>query len=79
MLHARQDYNEKIQCSEDVIPKDEPVFLLRAKDRAAVPAVRAWIEAMKLLGGDPRMIKVAEDHVIKMEAWPEKHVADMEF
>lgn len=77
MVHGRQDYNEKIQAPEDIIPKNEPVFLLRAQDKASVPAVRAWIEAMKLLGGDPKFIKSAEEQLAKMEAWPNKHVADV--
>jgi hypothetical protein len=32
MFHARQDYNSRIQDSANIIPADEPVFLLRGQD-----------------------------------------------
>ncbi|KKM72801.1 hypothetical protein LCGC14_1416920 [marine sediment metagenome] len=32
MLHARNDYNKRIQDSENIIPSAEPVFLLRGQD-----------------------------------------------
>ena len=35
MLHARKDYNVRIQDSENLIPEDEPVFLLRGQDKLA--------------------------------------------
>lgn len=41
MLHARDDYN-RIQDPAGKIPADEPVFLLRGKDRLAPQAVRFY-------------------------------------
>lgn len=35
MLHARQDYNNRVQDSANIIPADEPVFLLRGQDKYA--------------------------------------------
>jgi len=32
MLHARKDYNERVQDNANIIPRKEPVFLLRAQD-----------------------------------------------
>ena len=32
MLHARKDYNRRVQDSENIIPEDEPVFLIRGQD-----------------------------------------------
>lgn len=41
MRHARKDY-ERFQDPEGKIPNDEPVFLLRAKDKYAAEAVLAY-------------------------------------
>lgn len=41
MIHARKDYN-RIQDPEGKIEKDEPVFLIRAKDRLFVPTVLCY-------------------------------------
>lgn len=38
MKHARDDYN-RIQDPAHLIPEDEPVFLLRGKDKYAAEAV----------------------------------------
>lgn len=42
MIHARDDYNKRIQVPDNVIPSDEPVFLLRAQDPDAAKVVRFW-------------------------------------
>lgn len=34
------------------IPEDEPIFVLRAQDKAASRAIRAWIDAAASLGAD---------------------------
>lgn len=78
MLHARQDYNEAIQCADGSIPDDEPVFLLRAQDRTALATVKIWIEMQKLLpDGDRTAIRLAEAHLSKMENWPKRKTADV--
>ncbi len=68
MIHARDDYN-RIQDPAEKIPKDEPVFLLRAKDKAAPAAVRAWAELHRLGGGDSLLSQMAMDHAELMEEW----------
>lgn len=69
MKHARQDYN-RIQDPAGLIPDDEPVFLLRAKDRTAPQIVRLWAHAQKHLpDADQRAIELAERHADAMEAW----------
>ena len=52
MIHARQDYNG-IQDPEGCtsIKEDEPVFLLRAKDKLSVETVRFWANRLKESGG----------------------------
>lgn len=72
MLHARQDYN-RIQDPENKIPADEPVFLLRAQDVCAIPALEAWIARAKAEAVDPRMVDAALAQVEKMRDWQAEH------
>jgi hypothetical protein len=73
MKHARQDY-DRIQDPSNLIPKDEPVFLLRAKDKTAPAIVRAWANAQKTNPeADHQMIKEVEQHADVMEAYGNKH------
>jgi hypothetical protein len=77
MLHAREDYNERVQDNlpEDQggIGKDEPVFLLRAKDICAPNVIRAWAGFLLGVGGDYNVIRNALDHADKMEIWQAKN------
>lgn len=69
MIHARSDYN-RIQDPENLIPEDEPVFLLRAKDKTSPQIVRLWASAQRQNPkADFRMIKLAEQWADKMEAY----------
>lgn len=70
MLHAREDYN---QGKMDEIPKDEPVFLLRAQDVSAAAVVRYWA----LLQQPGEMQDMALEHAKAMDKWPVKKVADL--
>ncbi len=74
MIHAREDYN-KGKMSE--IPKDEPVFLLRAQDELAADVVRFWCRRAYETGVDEKMIELAENHADLMDQWPTKKGADM--
>ena len=73
MIHARKDYNERIQDSAGLIPADEPVFLIRAQDVAGPRAVRAWAHIHRMNGGSDPMYTAAMRHALKMEEWAEKH------
>jgi hypothetical protein len=76
MIHARKDY-ARIQDPAGKIPKDEPVFLLRAQDRTATATLMFWIIANESLrDGDPKAIKLAKRHLKRMLAWPVKKTAD---
>jgi hypothetical protein len=69
MIHAREDYNGvQDTTGHTSIKDDEPVFLLRAKDKLAPTVIRYWADMLKALGGD---IATAE-HIIK---WADKMVA----
>ena len=76
MKHSRDDYN-RIQDPDGKIPEDEPVFLLRAQDRHASFAVRAWARAVEEDGGDPAIVKAARDHAEAMDEWSVKKRPDL--
>jgi hypothetical protein len=76
MLHARPDY-ARIQDPAGLIPEDEPVFLLRAKDRTAAACVHHWADLNDADGGDSEMSRMAREQADKMDAWPVKQQADL--
>jgi hypothetical protein len=76
MKHARADYN-RLQDPDNLIPEDEPVFLLRAQDKTAARVVRYWARLNEQLKGDPELIGLAKKQAERMEAWPVKKVADV--
>lgn len=46
MKHAREDYNKRIVDLENLIPEDEPVFLLRGQDEFAARAVEFYADSL---------------------------------
>ena len=77
MLHARNDYNERIQDSAKLIPDEEPVFLIRGQDQVGRLAVRAWAHLHRINGGSDTAYELAMAHADKMESWPKHKVADV--
>lgn len=77
MLHARDDYNERIQDSANLIPEDEPCFLIRAQDEVGAAAVRAWAYLFRVNGGSDLMYSKAMAHADKMENWKFHKKADL--
>lgn len=75
MKHARTDY-DRIQDPAGLIPDDEPVFLIRAKDHVSGDAVRAWAKLHDEAGGDPAMSCAARRHALLMDTWSNKKSAD---
>ena len=65
MQHARDDYN-RIQDPSGLIPDDEPVFLIRGKDRAAPGAVEAGANLAEALGADHEIIDAARSQAALM-------------
>lgn len=59
------------------IPKNEPVFLLRAKDKVASMVVGYWAIKAANAGASPKMVKAAINHAELMARWPIKQVPDM--
>lgn len=75
MKHARTDY-DRIQDPAGLIPDNEPVFLIRAKDYVSGAAVRAWADLHIKAGGDPAMAVAAHAHALLMDEWADKKLAD---
>lgn len=73
MKHARSDYNAIQDQRPDGIPVDEPVFLLRAKDKLAPEAVREWAARLHHRGGDPAMVAAALRQADEMERYAHEH------
>jgi hypothetical protein len=73
MLHARKDYQERIQDSANLIPEDEPVFLLRAQDMLAPATVGFWADMAEQAGAEANIVQAARDHVRAMQRWQEDH------
>lgn len=69
MIHAREDYQERIQDSAGIIPEDEPVFLLRGQDALAPSLMLDWASRMRSLGGDPKMADMVRVHANIMIQW----------
>ena len=72
MKHARPDYN-RIQDPMNLIPTDEPVFLLRAQDCTAAEVVDFWASLQP--AGALRNLAMA--HAEVMRRWPRKKTADI--
>lgn len=60
-----------------VIPRDEPVFLVRGQDMAGGATVRGWTGFAKAYGADPAIVDSAREHAAKMDAWPVKKIPDL--
>ena len=69
MRHARENYDERIQDSKNLIPEDEPVFLLRGQDALAPSLLLDWASRMRSLGGDPTMADMVRAHANSMIRW----------
>lgn len=77
MLHDREDYNERVQDSENKIPEKEPVFLMRGQDQAAVDAVSYYASRVIQLGGSREIAASALRQSARMQEWPVKKIPDL--
>lgn len=73
MIHARADYNARIQDSAGLIPDDEPVLLIRGQDLAAVAAGEAWLTEARRLGTDDATVAAVERHLDRVRHWQDHH------
>jgi hypothetical protein len=73
MVHARKDY-DRIQDPENLIPENEPVFLLRGQDKFAPELLLLWAAKLRLDGGQPIMAELVENHAQKMIEWQKNKI-----
>jgi hypothetical protein len=76
MKHARGDYN-RIQDPENLIPEDEPVFLIRGQDKIGPDVLRYYAFRNEKVGGDPIITEMVNKQARLMENWPKKKIADL--
>ena len=62
---------------QPIIPDDEPVFILRAKDITAPEVVRYWCDVQEREGGDPVVAACIRRFSVEMEAYGQEHGAKM--
>lgn len=60
---------------DPIIPDDEPVFLLRAKDKTAPYVVRTWADAAERAGADKDLCERVREFAHEMELYAETHYA----
>jgi hypothetical protein len=72
MLHARKDY-DRIQDPANKIADDEPVFLLRAKDKLAPDVMDYWAWRLDQANGDKDMVEMVRNHAKLAREWQEKN------
>lgn len=77
LRHSRDDYNQNIQADHNLIPEDEPVFLIRAQDVVSSAAVYAWADFAKQAGASAETVASARRHAHLMSEWPKKEVPDL--
>ena len=68
MKHARDDY-ARIQDPKNLIPTDEPVFLLRGQDALSARTLRFYANAVRDYGGDFRIVEMCLQQAANMERW----------
>ena len=72
MIHARKDY-DRIQDPAHLIPEDEPVFLIRAKDKVGPMTVEKWASYAEAAGADENIVKHAREHAKAMYKYQTTH------
>lgn len=75
MNHGRPDYNRRIIDTDGLIPKDEPVILLRGRDPASIVAARAYAAEVQRLNGPDCVVQRVSDQADAMEVYQRNHGA----
>jgi len=64
------------ECCKDTwqrIPDDEPVFIIRGKDKLAPRAILAWLDAAREAGVNVDKLTRAEEHLVAVIEFQEQH------
>lgn len=76
MRTGRPDYDAALTAPEDLIPLEEPVFIIRGQDICAADAVRDYASRLKLAGASPEMVDAVRTQAARMDLWPVKKTPD---
>ena len=81
MIHEDDKYNDRIIDTEDLIPDDEPVFLIRAQDILSGDIVREYATKYEGISNQLGMdnsekVKSIRKHSRLMDEWKKKKLAD---
>jgi hypothetical protein len=71
--HARLDYQDRIIDTHDLIPSEEPVFLLRGQDKLAPLLVEQWALEAQKQGASQNIVNAAMEQAQKMVLWQKEH------
>ena len=70
MLHARKDYNRRVQDNENIIGDDEPVFLLRAKNELMLPMLHQYLRLLRKNDNYDKHTEVGVlKHITRTKKW----------
>lgn len=59
-----------------LVPRNEPVFLVRGQDAVGADTVRDWVKRAAEKGAAADILETAKLHADAMEAWPVKKIPD---
>lgn len=76
MFHVRTDYNKRIQDTENLIPEDEPVFLIRAQSPGAGDTLRFFAATVEDVKCDPVIVAAIREQADRMDKWKTVKVPD---
>lgn len=60
-----------------LVPRDEPVFLIRGQDELGADVVRHWADLAGIAGASVTIVQSARAHAAVMDAWPVKKLPDL--
>jgi hypothetical protein len=72
---AQENKYGKITTERGSIPEDEPVFLLRAQDVAALPTLGDYLENCRAAGASQAHMDGISSAIHRFHDWQESHTA----
>lgn len=59
----------KVETSLQTLGEDEPVFIIRAKDRASIPALLAYAQEALRIGASVEFVYDVAGSILRFEKW----------
>lgn len=69
MRFEREDLSRRIVDTENIIPEDEPCFLLRGKDKLTPGIILEWASRLLEIGGDPALVRRVQEFALHVKLW----------